>query len=174
MFTIIFATFDIELYVVIYIVRYGGADGGVHITPNPPKTAENPAQHKTTRVFSWKSSVRAEILDPEAHIFVVQSPRRDLNDVLGGGSGGPQTTAESLVQHTTTCVFSREVSVIAEIFDPEADSGCVRMPSRVVICSRDARVCGHTTQNIDIQVASVGGANLECNTFWPTPISPNP
>ena len=50
-FTIIFETFDIELYVVIYIVRYGGADGGVHITPNPPKTAENPI-HNDTRVFT--------------------------------------------------------------------------------------------------------------------------
>ena len=97
MLTIIFATFDIELYVVIYIVRYGGADGGVHITPNPPKTAKNP------------------------------------------------------VQHTTTCVFSRKSSVRAENFDPEADSGCVRMPSGVSTCRSGARVLGPTTQTIDFK-----------------------
>ena len=96
-FTIIFATFDIELYVVIYIVRYGGADGGVHITPNPPKTAENPIHNTTTRVFSRKSSVRAEN------------------------------------------------------FDPEADSGCVRMPSGVSTCRSAARVWGPTTQKIDFK-----------------------
>ena len=102
MFATIFMTLHIELYVVIYIVRYGGADGGVHITSNPPKTAENPVQHTTTRVFSWKSSVRAEN------------------------------------------------------FDPEADSGCVRMPSGVSTCRSGARVWGPTPQNIDIQVASGG------------------
>ena len=95
--TILFATFDIELYVVIYIVRYGGADGGVHITPNPPKTAENPVQNTTTLVFSQKSSVRAEN------------------------------------------------------FDPEADSGCVRMPSDVSICRSAARVWGPTTQKNDFK-----------------------
>ena len=94
LFTIIFATFDIEVTVVIYIVRYGGADGRVHITPNPPKTAENPVQHTTTRVFSWKSSVGAEN------------------------------------------------------FDPEADSGCVRMPSGVSTCRSGARVWGPTIQQI--------------------------
>ena len=71
-----------------------------------------------------KSLVRAEIVVPEADVFFVERSLRDLFDTLGLGSvcagGGTKSDPEDGI--------SRGVSVMGEIFDPEGDSGCVRMP----------------------------------------------
>ena len=70
------------------------------------------------------SPVRAEIFDPEAHIFVwrrhceiyLTHPAPEVC-VLGGGT---KSDPEDGV--------SRGVSVMVEIFDPEDNAVCVRMP----------------------------------------------
>ena len=47
---------------------------------------------------------------------------------------------------------SRGVPVTSENFDPDHDSGCVRMPSGVATRTQSARVWGHTPNKIDIGV----------------------